>query len=198
MLDANGNLDFTGASNADDVEAIEPIFSAPPAVDLQAAAAVQSPEFGLFFNHNGGTQRRAQASIDHIRDGAAQTVLISENIQASRWAPIDGSGQLRTPTQLDVGMLWWSTNPSAAYGVPTLGDGRLVNDKRDAGSLPPSTASNPRFYARPSSNHPGGAVVMFCDRHAGFVSDQVEYDVYLGMMTPNGEKARKSNSLLIP
>ena len=135
------------------------------------------------------------AALDGIADGGSQTVMLSENIQASRWAPIDGSGQFKTPTQLDVGMVWWSTNPSAGYGLPTIGDGRAVNDEFKAGSLPSTSASNPRFFARPSSNHTGGAVVMFCDRHADFVSDAVEYNVYQSLLTPDEQKA-KDNGLI--
>ena len=44
-------------------------------------------------------------------------------------------------------------------------------------------------YARPASNHPGGVNAVFCDGHSYFLSEQIDYQVYEHMMTPDSRKA---------
>jgi prepilin-type N-terminal cleavage/methylation domain-containing protein/prepilin-type processing-associated H-X9-DG protein len=41
-----------------------------------------------------------------------------------------------------------------------------------------------------SSNHPGGIIVTFCDGHQQFMRDNILYDVYQKLMTPNGSKVK--------
>jgi prepilin-type processing-associated H-X9-DG protein len=40
---------------------------------------------------------------------------------------------------------------------------------------------------RPSSRHPGGVVMTFCDGRQQFVSDTLDYLVYQHIMTPDGQ-----------
>jgi prepilin-type processing-associated H-X9-DG protein len=44
-------------------------------------------------------------------------------------------------------------------------------------------------YARPSSFHPGGVNMAFCDGHVRFLSDKIRYGVYQALMTPDGAAA---------
>jgi prepilin-type processing-associated H-X9-DG protein len=37
-------------------------------------------------------------------------------------------------------------------------------------------------HARPSSYHPGGAVVTFCDGHTAFINDAIDYKLYASLM----------------
>lgn len=39
--------------------------------------------------------------------------------------------------------------------------------------------------ARPSSNHPDGAVSTFCDGHTKFIRQDIEYRAYAQLMSPN-------------
>jgi prepilin-type processing-associated H-X9-DG protein len=51
-----------------------------------------------------------------------------------------------------------------------------------------STATTPPTgglaYARPSSAHPGGVNVMFCDNHYRFIAEDIPYHVFTQLMTP--------------
>jgi len=41
----------------------------------------------------------------------------------------------------------------------------------------------PGVYSQPSSNHPGGSVVAFCDGHTGFLKDSLSPTVYAQLIT---------------
>ncbi len=50
--------------------------------------------------------------------------------------------------------------------------------------------SDPYFYyARPSSNHPNGVNTIFCDGHGLFLSDRIDYYVYIMLLTTNQAQA---------
>ena len=40
--------------------------------------------------------------------------------------------------------------------------------------------------SRPASNHPGTAVVAYCDGHVRTLSQDINYNVLVQLMTPNG------------
>jgi prepilin-type processing-associated H-X9-DG protein len=52
-----------------------------------------------------------------------------------------------------------------------------------------STASNNGFWGRPSSNHPGGVLMTFCDGHVIFVKDSIDSTTYCHLLTPNSVNA---------
>jgi prepilin-type processing-associated H-X9-DG protein len=52
-------------------------------------------------------------------------------------------------------------------------------------------------FARPSSYHPGGLNVLFCDGHVRFMSDKIGYHVYQALMTPMRYKSI-NNSTVMP
>ena len=131
-----------------------------------------SPAAGVFFNHNAGVPvaNRVRVSSSELPDGAQQTLMLSENIQASQWVPLDIGGSPVEPLEIHVGMVW-------ADGPGSCG---LINLCTDVGSVAPSIE-----YARPSSNHSGGVVVTYCDGHQDFLADDIEYGVYQNLMAPD-------------
>ncbi|HZZ28097.1 MAG TPA: DUF1559 domain-containing protein [Pirellulales bacterium] len=75
----------------------------------------------------------------------------------------------------DPGSLGWPANPSDALTAP-------VN--------PPTVPTvNSNYAARPSSNHPGGVVVVFADASTRFLREDIDYPTYCMLMTPDGMKA---------
>jgi prepilin-type N-terminal cleavage/methylation domain-containing protein/prepilin-type processing-associated H-X9-DG protein len=60
-------------------------------------------------------------------------------------------------------------------------------------------ASGPNYFcSRPSANHPNGVNVIFCDGHGVFLSDKIDYYVYIMLMTPEGKAvADPANNLQV-
>jgi prepilin-type processing-associated H-X9-DG protein len=115
-------------------------------------------------------------SLDYIsqRDGAVYTLLLSENIQATEWATTGGGlpGGGAGEAEFRVGMVWETSKPGCG------GINECLNDTTvDAA------------HARPSCRHGGGVVVSFCDGHQLFLREDIGYDVYQHMMTPDSEQA---------
>lgn len=154
---------------------------------------------GVCFNHqiNSTAYNGAKVSADWLtqRDGSSNTLLLSENIQATRWVP-QGTGTFTLPdgtvwrtrrevVEADVGMIWDGaivTQPPTDPEVPTL----AINAQLDAVQDPttPSIA-----FARPSSRHPGGVVATFADGHQVFLRQDMDYQVFRHIMTPDGKNA---------
>lgn len=151
------------------------------------STAYRESAWGLFFDHDtttpnglpGGATQVVKIGLDQIADGAQQTILLSENLNAGFWtsAKIDASGG--SPVlQSNVGMVWWSTASGLPWvsAVPTQVE---IN----------SQTSNAGFAARPSSHHPGGVNAIMADGHAEFISERVEYTVFRDQMISNQTKA---------
>jgi prepilin-type N-terminal cleavage/methylation domain-containing protein/prepilin-type processing-associated H-X9-DG protein len=104
-------------------------------------------------------------------DGASNTLLLSENIQADRWTVMTSEEAER----LD-GMVWHDTANAA----------RRINGGRKSNF----NAAPNMDYARPSSNHRGGVVnATFCDGHVVPLSDTIDYQVYQQLMTPDSKRS---------
>jgi hypothetical protein len=118
---------------------------------------------GVFHNHD--VDKPVLVSIKDIADGAAMTLLLSENVQAGRWTDT---------AEADVGMVWRHA-PEPCGGI---------NECLDAGDRPSDLR-----YARPSSHHPGVVVATFCDGHVQSLDEGIDYRVYQHLMTPDSAAA---------
>ena len=147
---------------------------------------------GIFFDHQSTTvvagdtirgKGKRGPSVDYIghHDGATNTILLSENLQATSYVPAT-SGQRRSISEADVGMIWDGAVPElAALAVATLG---LGVDAVGADAVPGSIA-----FARPSSRHGGIVITSFCDGHRQQLRTDIDYSVFRQLMTPDGLKA---------
>jgi len=118
-----------------------------------------------------GTARYGLATVARC-DGASNTIMMSENLNAQRWTV--------APTEQHSQILWFPDDPSTFAGF--IG---LNQDKEIASSV---FNANIR-YARPASNHPGGFNVAMCDGSVHFMADTTNYRVYAVLMTSRGAKA---------
>lgn len=105
---------------------------------------------------------------DH--DGTTNTLLLSENVNAGSYADLAVGA-----TETFNGFVWW---PQA-----TVEPNKKINGETD----PTAPGYRPIWNARPSSDHPGGVNVVFCDGHTRFLSQDIDYRVYCLLMTPNGQ-----------
>lgn len=97
-------------------------------------------------------------------DGASYTLLLGENLQAGDWTNVE---------KKDVGMVWWSGNPSA--------DAVINGNKR--------TATRSIQTARPSSMHYNGANYCFADGRTVYLRENISYQVYRQLLAPIDEKS---------
>ncbi len=106
-------------------------------------------------------------------DGASTTLMLSENNDAGEW----NDNSITNTDVAQTALIWQAAAPSAGCGL---------ND--NSGTCTGLAA------ARPRSSHSGGFVVTFCDGHTSFISDQIDYNVYRLIMTPNGSSATSPQS----
>ncbi len=83
------------------------------------------------------------------------------------------------PTEADFGFVWWDKADAQQYRK--LNHGKVASK---SGAVP-----QPGDQARPSSNHDGGANVIFADTHVMFLRDDIDYWVYQQLCTPDGANA---------
>jgi len=134
-------------------------------------------------------------SLDYIGsgDGQTNTILFAENVQARNWhlaqnfadcafgVPVDttsggteiSGGTLTTRLGIPSGTTWNSTAGSlqTAQALPSK------NFLAAPGTAP-----------RPSSNHLGISIYGFADGGARQIADNVEWTVYVRLVTPNAQR----------
>ncbi len=121
-------------------------------------------------------------------DGVSHTLLVGENVQAGQWAgngqydPGPNSEQVVSPagffTQAErlTTVVWHPAQAQTPVQV------RRVNLGYDH-----DVAEAPNIdWARPSSNHWGGAMASMADSRVQFLSEEIDYGVYVALMTPDG------------
>jgi prepilin-type N-terminal cleavage/methylation domain-containing protein len=129
--------------------------------------------------------------LSDIDDGAATTIMLSENIHKSYepYAPgYPSRFSWACGTEQHLGIVWvvsYPPQPGDTYveqeGINRVGDDVYDND-------PVFDPNRPRF-ARPASNHGRGVNVAFGDAHCEFLRDDIDYVVYQQLLTPNGKKS---------
>jgi len=148
-------------------------------------------------------------SLDTIvsNDGAQNTLVMTENLQAQNWMIKSGdSSNACGLAKRDSAFFWVNTGFGAdpavatASGVTASDQPQKINSFRSAQALTGipaapygSTDADPTSWAavqnlglsRPSSNHPGGVNMTFCDAHLKFITDDIGYEVFKQLMTGN-------------
>ena len=150
---------------------------------------------------------KSKVTMDFIgtNDGTSYTLMMSENLQAFNWAldPTDTTGTTQFLSDFAVrqgtGMVWYITGNLNNSLIPLPGMTNFnplsiaINGQAKVVSGTPTTtyvsatATQPGglAFARPSSNHPGGVNAFFCDGHGRFIAEDIGYNVYTQLMTPN-------------
>ncbi len=98
-------------------------------------------------------------------DGISSTISHSENLDATTYIPVNA---LAEPQET----ILWSPN----------GDGYAINQNAGQGVID-------NAHARPSSNHPNGLIIAFCDTSVKFVNQSIAYNIYATLLTSNGAQA---------
>jgi prepilin-type processing-associated H-X9-DG protein len=151
---------------------------------------------GVFMNLYQGTMK---SRLSGIQDGAATTIMLSENVDREfemlgggprfSWASGDLFGQATCGYSEGLLGILWVVNDNPPPGLhndqPDLYMQERIN--RNDSDTAYFGALWPRF-ARPASEHVGGVNVAYCDGHIEFLRQDIEYGVYQRLLTSNGAK----------
>ncbi len=113
-------------------------------------------------------------------DGTSMTIMIAENAAPIDWrtsaagAPYDWHSD---PREQESQVLWFVDNE-----IPLNHNVRVSRPEFEAEPL--------NRYARPSSWHPGGFNVAFCDGSVRFLNDDIPYRLYAQLMSSHGRRAQ--------
>lgn len=116
-------------------------------------------------------------------DGSSNTLMLAENLDGQSYANF----------QLGIweafhGFVWsYSTNSASPPFQPQNYPMGMINSQEDT-----TNQNNPAYVnnARPSSRHPGGVMVVFCDGHSRFLRQELDYGIYCLIMSPNGKNVQ--------
>jgi prepilin-type N-terminal cleavage/methylation domain-containing protein/prepilin-type processing-associated H-X9-DG protein len=137
-------------------------------------------------------------------DGTSNTLLFAEKcgklVPQSRWDLVagvsgntgasgvaySGDSYATTTTSGTLSGVWQTTVTSddlPMFGIkaPASGISKVLNNTA------PPTATDPSYSAFPSSNHPTGVMVVFCDGHTMFLSDSLATHVYAQLVTSDSK-----------
>lgn len=147
-----------------------------------------------------GTNGGAKMSIDGIKDGTTNTLLVSENLQAGNiWASqeylvgfcvnaVSGSGYdysypnpVADNAQLSNGLPTGVNSPMKVNALRDL----ITGDELTSWNASTAGTLNNWAWARMSSSHPGVVVAAMADGSTRVVNDQVDHEVLTKAMSPN-------------
>jgi prepilin-type N-terminal cleavage/methylation domain-containing protein/prepilin-type processing-associated H-X9-DG protein len=130
----------------------------------------------------------SRIDLDEISaaDGTAMTLVFSEKCISGTAGMNQNYWDVRLPTvTLVSGTGTFSFgNPSATYAAGST----VVPGFGMVGTAPTKVVNAAALAGQtslPSSNHPGGVVVAFCDGHTGFLKDSVGANVYAQLLITN-------------
>ncbi|NLE36916.1 MAG: DUF1559 domain-containing protein, partial [Pirellulaceae bacterium] len=128
---------------------------------------------GALFRHyteTGNNFVKVTVTTDKMKDGAAHTFLLSERLSDTASVSWNASPVVENL----FGFLWrqgvTDTDCRGSAGIAINATPPLGVPKTDL----------------PSSYHPGGVNVLYCDGHVDFLDENVEYRIYALQMTPDG------------
>jgi prepilin-type N-terminal cleavage/methylation domain-containing protein/prepilin-type processing-associated H-X9-DG protein len=172
--------------------------------------------YGVFhrsgLNNSGvpNTAEEAKISLDYIssNDGAGSTLMLGENVQYNNeeWVCTSNISDANRTLKRD-----WLTVPSSSSGSYwnagekwngfVWSEQEYNNTNGSIGRLNVinwGIANRQRTDAYPSlaSYHGGGVNVVFCDGHSYFLKDDISYDVYWHLMTPNSRAAKYTGGVI--
>jgi prepilin-type N-terminal cleavage/methylation domain-containing protein len=157
---------------------------------------VLDARFDLKYANNPQTPRprvHTKPSIGVIADGTSNTILLGENSDLDVWNA--------TETEMDVCIVWQDglgagegqtlnkvpKDPNTGNDVSLSSLGATISQLVTSGKKDLAEA-----FARPSSQHPTGYHLAFCDGHTKFASETMDYLVYAKLMTSNGKKFKQA------
>jgi prepilin-type N-terminal cleavage/methylation domain-containing protein len=147
---------------------------------------------GICFDQTNTANPRISMDYLNSNDGSTNTLLITENVQANRWQLVNNTtgihNQDSPPSAEAVNdalfhhiFVWMNADNGSARN--------LINGDLNNTTSPIADPSIDIQSSRPSSRHTGGVNMFFAGGNLKFVAEDLDYDVYKQLMTPNGSQA---------
>jgi prepilin-type N-terminal cleavage/methylation domain-containing protein/prepilin-type processing-associated H-X9-DG protein len=154
----------------------------------------------------------ARVSLDYIsqNDGAGNTLMVGENVQYANeeWVSVtnvnDAGRTLRrnwlaAPSGVS-GTYWSATNGGEKWLGFTWHEETNTNGSTGRLNVINWGVNNKQrndCYPSLASYHGGGVNVVFCDGHSAFLKEDLNYQVYWHLMTPNSRAAKINGNALL-
>jgi prepilin-type N-terminal cleavage/methylation domain-containing protein/prepilin-type processing-associated H-X9-DG protein len=139
----------------------------PRQLNLQSPQPPDDEANGVFHDLR---HPRSPKVILPVKDGNTNTLMFSENNQATKWSQVD---EIEVTFVFDHNASHFDQNTGDL--LPQFQGAAINNGKNNTAAIP-----------RPSSNHPGGVNVAFCDSRTMFLKEDINYRVLQQLMTPDG------------
>ena len=180
--------------------------SFPPKV-VQRPANTPFNDKALFAGSN--LIKMSKFSLSDMRDGASNTIVFSENCAdgvdnggAARWDLPAQNYNASPPNVPSTVFVWLYESEHTGPQLPNPITNAVIPKKT---TLPPrhtkingeGGAVGPETW-RPYSRHSGGVVMAFADGSTKFMKEELKYDVYQALMTPDGSKSDMPHNDFIP
>lgn len=129
--------------------------------------------------------------VDYVSngDGASNTLVLTEKCGTRVTKLPKWSNQIIVPPTNPISLTDVSATSSTYSSIPVFlfaGSAATNAWTPPSGVVSSSNTTDDRF---PSSNHPGGVGVAFCDGHVLFLKSSVDITTYVQMMTSNSEQS---------
>ena len=127
--------------------------------------------------------------VDYVSngDGASNTLVLTEKCGTRVTKLPKWSNQISVPPTNPISLNDVSATSSSSIPVFLFaGSAATTAWTPPSGVVGSSNTTDDRF---PSSNHPGGVGVAFCDGHVLFLKSSVDITTYVQMMTSNSEQS---------
>ena len=129
--------------------------------------------------------------VDYVSngDGASNTLVLTEKCGTRVTKLPKWSNQISVPPANPISLTDVSATSSTYSSIPVFlfaGSATTNAWTPPSGVVGSSNTTDDRF---PSSNHPGGVGVAFCDGHVLFLKSSVDITTYVQMMTSSSEQS---------
>ena len=129
--------------------------------------------------------------VDYVSngDGASNTLVLTEKCGTRVTKLPKWSNQISVPPTNPISLTDVSATSSTYSSIPVFlfaGSAATNAWTPPSGVVGSSNTTDDRF---PSSNHPGGVGVAFCDGHVLFLKSSVDITTYVQMMTSSSEQS---------
>jgi prepilin-type processing-associated H-X9-DG protein len=127
-------------------------------------------------------------SLETFADGQAQTIIMTENVNAGEIGAVRNWANPDYHTTTFVYPV--AATGAPAYNTPIMAIDSSSGTNRKVGQINGMLGGAEGSSPYPSSYHPQGCNFLFADGHVQFLGNQIDESVYARLFTPNGTRRR--------